>query len=94
MGAGDGDVRAGTTATELGGRRGDRGRVARAEWRGGAADAPSNPPAQAVWSPWGLGVRAGPTVGADAAAAHGLAPGVTLHALEHRVPKVFPSSPV
>jgi hypothetical protein len=61
MGGGDDDVRACTAATGLGGRRGGRERVARAGWRRGAVDAPSNLPAQAAWSPWGLGVRAGPT---------------------------------
>jgi hypothetical protein len=48
-------------------------RVARAGWRGGAADALSNRPTQAAWSSWGLGVRAGPTVETTAAAAHGRA---------------------
>jgi hypothetical protein len=61
MGGGDGDVRACTAATGLGGRCGDRGRMARAGWRRGAVDAPSNLPTQAAWSPWGLGVHAGPT---------------------------------
>jgi hypothetical protein len=61
MGGGDSDVCACTAVTGLGGRHGGRERVARAGWRRGAVDAPSNLPAQAAWSPWGLGVRAGPT---------------------------------
>jgi hypothetical protein len=61
MGGGDDDVRACTAATGLGGRRGGRERVARAGWRRGAVDAPSNLSAQAAWSPWGLSVRVGLT---------------------------------
>jgi hypothetical protein len=93
MGGGDGDVRACTAATGLGGRCGDRGRMARAGWRRGAVDAPSNLPTQAAWSPWGLSVHARPMVG-SAAAAHGLAPDVARHALERRVPEMFPRSRV
>jgi hypothetical protein len=55
--------------------------------------APPDHPALAAWCPWGLGVRAGPTVG-SAAVAHGLAPDVARHAPERRVPETFPSSPV
>jgi hypothetical protein len=54
---------------------------------------PSNAPTRAAWFPWGLGVHAGPTVG-SAAVAHGLAPDIARHALERRVPEMFPSSPV
>jgi hypothetical protein len=61
MGGGDDDVRACTAAAGLGGRCGGRERVGRAGWRRGAVGAPSNLPAQAAWSPRGLGVRAGPT---------------------------------
>jgi hypothetical protein len=61
MGGGDNDVHACTAAAGLGGRCGGCERVARAGWRRWAVGAPSNLPAQAAWSPWGLGVRAGPT---------------------------------
>jgi hypothetical protein len=82
-----------TVAARLAGRRGDRGRVARAGWRREVVGAPSNVPTRAAWFSWGLGVQAGPTVG-SAAAAHGLASDVARHALERRVPEMFPSSPV
>jgi hypothetical protein len=82
-----------TAATRLAGRRGDRGRVARAGWGREAVGTPSNAPARATRCPWGLGVRAGPTVG-SAAAAHGLAPDVARHAPERWVLEMFPSSPV
>jgi hypothetical protein len=80
-------------AARLARRRGDRGRVARAGWGREAVGAPSNAPTRAAWFPWGLGVRAGPTVG-SAAAAHGLVPDVARHASQRRVPETFSSSPV
>jgi hypothetical protein len=82
-----------TAAARLAGRRGNRGRVARAEWWREVVGAPSNDPTHVAWFPWGLGVRVEPTVG-SAAAAHGLAPDVARHAPERRVPEMFSNSPV
>jgi hypothetical protein len=81
------------TVARMAGRRGDRGRVARAGWGREAVGAPSNGPKRAAWFPWGLSVRSGPTVG-SVVAARDLAPDVAWHAPERRVPETFSSSPV
>jgi hypothetical protein len=57
---GDGDVRDLYGGDRVGGRRDDCGRVARAGWGRDIDGASSNALARAAWSPWGLGVRAGP----------------------------------